>query len=176
MLKKIAHWYLKIVETVCVFLLLLILACMCIQISCRLLTIGQNFTEELSRLSFSLLIFLGAPLALTEGADIAVDMLPQAAQRIISILVSILTAAFSVFCIRSLITFTGSNQGVTAVSMTWIKMNWLYYAFMFSFGCMLVVSIIKAGAAMVGKPQTMDINAEAKEKALQEEKEVDLGI
>ena len=180
MLKKIAHWYLKIVETVCVFLLLLILSCMCIQISCRLLTIGQNFTEELSRLSFSLLIFLGAPLALTEGADIAVDMvvnmLPQTAQRIISILVSILTAAFSVFCIRSLITFTGSNQGVTAVSMTWIEMNWLYYAFMFSFGCMLVVSIIKAGAAMVGKPQTMDINAEAKEKALQEEKEVDLGI
>ena len=58
MLKKIAHWYLKIVETVCVFLLLLILSCMCIQISCRLLTIGQNFTEELSRLSFSLLIFL----------------------------------------------------------------------------------------------------------------------
>ena len=47
MLKKIAHWYLKIVETVCVFLLLLILSCMCIQISCRLLTIGQNFTEEL---------------------------------------------------------------------------------------------------------------------------------
>jgi hypothetical protein len=47
---------------------------------------------------------------------------------------------------------------------------------MFSFGCMLVVSIIKAGAAMVGKNQTMDINAEAKEKALQEEKEVDLGI
>jgi hypothetical protein len=29
---------------------------------------------------------------------------------------------------------------------------------------------------MVGKNQTMDINAEAKEKALQEEKEVDLGI
>ena len=115
MLKKIAHWYLKIVETVCVFLLLLILACMCIQISCRLLTIGQNFTEELSRLSFSLLIFLGAPLALTEGADIAVDMvvdmLPQAAQRIISILGSILTAAFSVFCIRSLITFTGRKGG-----------------------------------------------------------------
>ena len=42
MLKKIAHWYLKIVETVCVFLLLLILSCMCIQISCRLLTIGQD--------------------------------------------------------------------------------------------------------------------------------------
>lgn len=180
MFKKAAHWYLKLVETICVFLLLLILACMCIQISCRLLTIGQNFTEELSRLSFSLLIFLGAPLALTEGADIAVDMvvnmLPQAVQRIICILVGVLTAVFSAFCIRSLITFTGSNQGVTAVSMTWIKMNWLYYAFMFSFGCMFVISILKVCAAILGRPQTVDINADAKEKALQEEKEVYLGI
>lgn len=180
MLKKLAHWYLKIVETICVLLLVLILLCMCIQISCRIFTIGQNFTEELSRLSFSLLIFLGAPLALTEGADIAVDMvvnmLPQGVQRAIGFLVNILTAVFSVLCIRSLVTFTGSNQGVTAVSMVWIKMNWLYYAFMFSFACMFVVSLIKAAAVIAGKPQTMDINAKAKGEALQEEKEVDLGI
>lgn len=73
-MKQIARWYLKIVEAICVCLLLVILGCMCIQIVCRLFTIGQNFTEELSRLSFSLLIFLGAPLALAEGADISVDM------------------------------------------------------------------------------------------------------
>ena len=103
-------------------------------------------------------------------------MLPQAAQRIISILVSILTAAFSVFCIRSLITFTGSNQGVTAVSMTWIKMNWLYYAFMFSFGCMLVVSIIKAGAPWLGKTRPWILTQRQKKRPCQEEKEVDLGI
>ena len=70
-MKQIARWYLKIVEAICVCLLLVILGCMCIQIVCRLFTIGQNFTEELSRLSFSLLIFLGAPLALAEGADIS---------------------------------------------------------------------------------------------------------
>lgn len=153
---------------------------MCIQIACRLFTIGQNFTEELSRLAFSLLIFLGAPLALAEGADISVDMivniLPKGIRRVVDTLVNLLIAVFACLCMRSLVTFIGSNKGVTAVSMTWIKMNWLYYAFMFSFGCMLVVSTIKAGAAMVGKNQTMDINAEAKEKALQEEKEVDLGI
>ena len=48
MFKKIARGYLKIVESICVCLLFLILLCMCIQIGCRLLTIGQNFTEELS--------------------------------------------------------------------------------------------------------------------------------
>ena len=47
-MKQIARWYLKIVEAICVCLLLVILGCMCIQIACRLFTIGQNFTEELS--------------------------------------------------------------------------------------------------------------------------------
>lgn len=180
MLKKIAYWYLKVVETICVILLCVILGCMCIQIGCRLLTIGQNFTEELARLSFSLLIFLGAPLALAEGADIAVDMvvnlLPEPVKRVLELLVQLLIALFSAFCIRSLITFTGSNAGVTAVSMTWIKMNWLYYLFMFSFGCLFVVALVKGFAAIAGKSGIMDINAAEKEREKQEEKEIDLGL
>ena len=75
MLKKIAHWYLKLVEAVCVFMLIVILGCMCIQIGCRLLSVGQSFTEELAKLCFSVMIFIGAPLAMAEGADICVDML-----------------------------------------------------------------------------------------------------
>lgn len=180
MFKKIAYWYLKIVETICVFLLCVMLACMCIQIGCRLLTIGQNFTEELARISFSLLIFLGAPLALAEGADIAVDMvinmLPEAVKRGIDVAVNLLIAVFSVFCIRSLITFTGSNVGVTAVSMTWIKMNWLYYAFMFSFGCLFVVAVAKGIASVTGKPNVLDINEAEKAREKLEEKEIDLGL
>lgn len=180
MLKKIAYWYLKIVETICVLLLCVMLGCMCIQIGCRLLTIGQNFTEELARLSFSLLIFLGAPLALAEGADIAVDMvvnmLPEPVRRIIEFIVYLFIAVFSAFCIRSLITFTGSNVGVTAVSMTWIKMNWLYYAFMFSFGCLFIVAVVKGIASITGKPNILDINAAEKEREKQEEKEIDLGL
>lgn len=179
-MKRIARWYLKLTEAICVALLLLILACMCIQIVCRLLTIGQNFTEELSRLSFSLMIFLGAPLALAEGADIAVDMLvnalPKGIQRIVNVAVNGMVAVFAVLCLRSLVTFIGSNQGVAAVSMTWIKMNWLYYAFFFSFCCLAITAIVKAVFAAGGKSQYMDINAEEKELAKQQEKAVDLGL
>ena len=57
MLKKIAHWYLKLVEAVCVFMLIVILGCMCIQIGCRLIHVGQSFTEELAKLCFSVMIF-----------------------------------------------------------------------------------------------------------------------
>lgn len=175
MLKKIAHWYLKTIETICVFLLLLILACMCLQIICRIFTIGQNFTEELSRLSFSLLIFLGAPLVMAEGADIAVDMLvnnlPYAVKKYTNIFVNFLIVIFCIFCIRSLITFIGSNAGVTAVSLTWVKMNWLYSLFLFSFFCLLITTIVKVIAAFKGKKQTLDIH----EREISE-KEVDLGL
>lgn len=180
MMKKIARGYLKLIEGICVALMLLILFCMCIQIVCRLFTIGQNFTEELSRLAFSLMIFLGAPLALAEGADIAVDMvvnlLPAPVRRAADILVDLLVLVFAGMCMRSLVTFIGSNQGVTAVSMTWIKMNWLYGAFFVSFGCLAVTALIKAAAAFTGRAQYLDINAEEKERARQEEKEMDLGL
>ncbi len=61
MFKKIAHGYLKIVEGICITLLFIIFLLMVIQVVCRLLTIGQNFTEELARICFCLMIFLGAP-------------------------------------------------------------------------------------------------------------------
>lgn len=180
MLKKGIHYYLKAVEAICVCLMLVILICMCIQISFRILNIGQNFTEELARLCFTLMIFVGAPLACVEGADIAVDMvvnmLPGPVRKIVDLIINIITAIFSLFCIKSLTVLIGSNAGVTAVSMTWIKMNWLYYAFMFSFACLFLAAAGKTIALIAGRSQTIDINAESKAKAKREEQEVDLGL
>lgn len=180
MFKKIARIYLKIAETICVILLAIIMVCMCIQIGCRLLTIGQNFTEELCRLCFSLMIFIGAPLCLAEGADIVVDMvvnaLPPAVKRVTDVISNALIAFFSILAIRSEWNVIQTNSGVTAVSMTWIKMNWLYTAFLISFACLFIVAVCKAVAAILGREQTIDINAAAKAKAIQEAKEMDIGI
>ncbi len=180
MFKKIARGYLKVVETICVFLLVMILLCICIQIGCRLLSIGQSFTEELAKLCFSAMIFIGAPLMLAEGADISVDMvvnlLPAPARRAVEIIGNVIIALFSALAVRSFVTFIGANKGVTAVSMTFIQMNWLYYAFLVSFVLLFAVSIAKAAAGILGKPQTMDINAEAKAAEAEAEKELDLGL
>lgn len=180
MYKKIIQWYLKTIETICITLLILVLTCMCIQITCRLFAIGQSFTEELSRLCFSLMIFLGMPLALAEGADIAVDMLvsllPPKIQRGIDILINFTTAGFGILCIRSLFTFMGSNKDVTAVSLTFIKMNWIYGTFLFSFISLVITSLIKAYAGFSGKKQTLDIHEEEKKQEKLQEQEVDLGI
>ncbi len=178
--KKIVTWYLKFVEAVCAILLVIIFGLMMIQISCRLLSIGQNFTEELSRLCFCVMVFFGAPLVLAEGSDICVDMvvnqLPKSVQRIVEAVVNVFIIIFSVFCIKSMVPFITSNVGVTAVSMTWLMMNWIYYAMMASFVFLLIVSVVKLVAILRGVPDVIDINAEEKAQAKKEEQELDLGI
>lgn len=180
MFQKIAKTYLRIVETICVALLFLIICCMVIQIGCRLLNIGQNFTEEAARMSFSLIIFVGAPLVLAEGGDIVVDMLvnalPKGTQRAVNVLVNILIMVFSGMCIKSLVPYIQANEGITAVSITWIKMNWIYTAVLISFGFLFLVAAVKMVCQFKGAADTIDINKEAKELRSKEESEVDLGI
>ncbi|WP_337928836.1 TRAP transporter small permease [Acidaminococcus timonensis] len=180
MFKKIAHGYLKIVEGICITLLFIIFLLMVIQVVCRLLTIGQNFTEELARICFCLMIFLGAPLTLAEGADICVDMLvnklPIKFQKGINVLINILTCVFSVFCIKSMTVLIQTNVGVSAVAIPWIKMNWIYTAMTIGFGFLFIVAVCKAIATLKGAPDTMDINAEEKALARKKESEMNLGI
>jgi len=179
-MKKVGKMYLKVVETISVFLMAMILLLMVIQIVCRLFTIGQNFTEELARLCFSLMIFIAAPLCLTEGADICVDMvvakLPLKVRKAVDVFAFSLIAIFSFIALYSEILVMKTNVDVTAVSMTWIQMNWLYAAFTLSFGFLFVTSIWKIIATLKNEPQTYDINADEKAKAIEKAKELDLGI
>lgn len=180
MVKKIVTGYLKLVETVCITLLFLIFVLMVVQVACRLLSIGQNFTEEMARIAFCLMVFFGAPLALAEGADICVDMLvnklPAGVQKVTNILADGLTAVFSVLCIKSLLVLIDANEGVSAVALPWIKMNWIYTIMLVSFGFLFLVAVGNAIALILNKKDTIDINAEEKALARKEESEMNLGI
>lgn len=180
MLSKIFKTYLKVIEAICVALMLVILGCMVIQIGCRLLTIGQNFTEELARLCFSVMIFLAAPLCMVEGADICVDMvvnlLPTHARRVVDIIAYIIMAVFCLFALYSETIIIKTNAGVTAVSMTWIKMNWLYCAFAVSFVCLFIACVWKLLRTIRGESQIYDMNEAEKAQAIKEAKEMDIGI
>lgn len=180
MSKKWMRIYLRVVETICVVLIALILSLLVIQIVCRLGKIGQNFTEEASRLCFSLMIFIGAPMVLAEGSDIAVDMvvnaLPKGARRAINILVNLFIILFCGMCLYGLVPFIAANQGISAVSITWIQMNWIYATVFVSILMLAIVAMIKMIALFQGEPDTVDINAEAKALARKEEEGMDIGI
>lgn len=180
MSNKVMRIYLRVVETICVVLMALILAFLVIQIFCRLAKIGQNFTEEASRLCFSVMIFVGAPLVLAEGGDIAVDMvvnaLPKGVQRAINILVNLFIILFSGMFLYGLIPYMVANQGISAASITWIQLNWIYATVFVSMLLLAVVAVFKLIAQLLGRSDTMDINAEAKALAKKEEEGMDIGI
>ena len=117
---------------------------------------------------------------MAEGADISVDMLykvlPKPAQKVLGIIVNVGVIGFAAFCIRSLITFTSVNKGVTAVSMTWIQMNWIYYTMLVGFAFLAIVGVVKLIQVVKGQPETIDINAEEKAEVQKKEGELDLGI
>ena len=170
-LRKLSRLYLKTVEMICICLLMAILGCMLIQILCRLLVISQSFTEELARICFCILVFVGSPLALAEGLHIVVDMLVRKAGPAMKKAILVLDGAaidiFSVFCIIGMITMMKSSKLTTAVALTWIKMNWIYALILISFFFLFIVSTVQIVLAIQGKETTVDLNAEEK-KAVNE--------
>lgn len=173
MAKRIYTTCLRVLETICVVLLAGILLCMVIQISCRLLGVGQSFTEELARILYCLLVFIGSPLALAEGAHIVVDMIAGKSgplgQRIFDILDGVAVDVFSVFALKGMLTLLGTNTRTTAVSMTWLRMNWVYGIIAVSFVLLFAVSTIQIVLAAMGRSVTVDINADARRKAQEED-------
>lgn len=166
MLKKLPRLYLKTIEFICTVLLALILGSICLQILCRLFTIGQSFTEELARICFCLMVFIGSPLVLAEGSHIAVDILfnalPDSVAKYIQALDYIVVDVVCVFCIIGFNKMISTNTGVTSVAMEWLKMNWIYSTALVSFGLLIVVSSVQFFASLSGKPSLYFINGNEK--------------
>lgn len=175
-MKTFAQKFLRLTELLCIALLALIAFVIALQIFCRTFSIGISWTEELARLAFCLLSFIGAPLALAESSHIAVDMvvdhLPRRPRAVAEAFISIAVGTFSVFGIRSALSNLTSYRGVTAVSMTWLKMNWIYTAILLSFAALLAVSAVRLVCVFRGKPLTLHIH-DGEEP---EEEELDLDI
>jgi|GEM_PF-620606 len=165
-MEKTYKVYLRSVEILCVALLLAILSCMVIQITCRILQISQSFTEELARICFCIMVFVGSPLALAEGVHIVVDMVVKhfspMGGRIVNIIDSIFIDAFSVFCIRGMSTMLTANKATLAVSLPWLRMNAVYLLIDISFFCLFVVSTIQLLLSVLGRPILTDIHKQEK--------------
>lgn len=173
---KLYRLYLRATEIICTLLLLCVLLCMIIQISCRLLQISQSFTEEVARICFCLFVFLGSPLALAEGVHIVVDMmvrkLGSRGQRWFEVFDSLAVDIFSLFCIRGMVTMLSANKKTMAVSMPWFHMNVVYAFISLSFLFLFLVSTIQLVAAIKGRPLVNDIHAEEKKAEMQAENAV----
>lgn len=146
-MKKIPKKILLLIDAICVGLLVLILLCIGTQIICRTFEIGISWTEELARMSFIFMSFLGAILALAEGSHIVIDVilnrLPKKAKVVLDIFVNLIVMTFMTIGIKGVFANLKSYKGVTAVSMMWFKMNYIYIAIFVAFIIIIITCIVR---------------------------------
>jgi TRAP-type transport system small permease protein len=112
-----------------------------VQIICRfVLSISVPWTEEVSRLVFIWLAFLGAALGAREGSLIVIDTLPQTIgprwDAIMGPIIRIVSLAVIVVLFVGSIPLVNSVWSTTLATVDWISNGWAYLAFTASFGLM----------------------------------------
>lgn len=118
-----------------------------VQIVCRfVLSIGVPWTEEVSRLLFVWLAYLGASIGLREGSMIAIDTLPELlgprARRWLAPVVRLVSVAVILFLFGASIPLVQSVWSTTLATVDWISNGWAYLAFTVGFGLMLIHAIV----------------------------------
>lgn len=117
-----------------------------VQIVCRfVLSISVPWTEEVSRLLFIWLAYLGAAIGLREGTQIVIDTLPEllgaSARRVLDPFVRVVSLAVVTFMFAASIPLVRSVWGTTLATVDWISNGWAYLAFTVSFGLMILYSV-----------------------------------
>ena len=116
------------------------------QIVCRfILSISVPWTEEVSRLVFVWLAFLGAALGAREGSLIVIDTLPEVVgprwDAWIGPVVRLFSLAVILFLFLGSIPLIRSVWPTTLATVDWISNGWAYLAFTASFGLMILYSV-----------------------------------
>jgi TRAP-type transport system small permease protein len=116
------------------------------QIVCRfVLSLGVPWTEEVSRLLFVWLAYLGAAIGLREGSLIVIDTLPDMlgprGRAVIAPFVRVVSFAVIVVLFASSLPLVRSVWSTTLATVDWISNGWAYLAFTASFGLMAIYSV-----------------------------------
>ena len=108
------------------------------------LSLSVPWTEEVSRLVFIWLAFLGAAIGLREGTMIVIDTLPEligpAWQKVMGPIVRLISLAVILFLFAGSIPLVQSVWPTTLSTVDWISNGWAYLAFTVSFGLMALYS------------------------------------
>jgi TRAP-type C4-dicarboxylate transport system permease small subunit len=136
----------RLVDRIAVALFAGILLLVNLQIVSRfVLSISVPWTEEVSRLVFIWLAYIGAAIGLREGTLIVIDTLPQMlgprAQSWIEPFVRIVSFAVIVFLFAASLPLVASVWPTTLQTVDWISNGWAYLAFTASFGLMTLHSL-----------------------------------
>ena len=117
-----------------------------VQIVCRfVLSLSVPWTEEVSRLLFIWLAYLGAAIGLREGTLIVIDTVPELlgppARRLLDPVVRVISLAVVLFLFAASIPLVRSVWPTSLATVNWISNGWAYLALTASFGLMILYSV-----------------------------------
>ena len=140
------RWLKRGSDGLAIALFVAILVLVNFQILCRfVLSISVPWTEEVSRLVFIWLAYLGAAIGMREGTLIVIDTLPQVlgprARRWLSIAVRAVSLVVIVFLFAASIPLVRSVWPTTLSTVDWISNGWAYLAFTASFALMAIYAV-----------------------------------
>jgi TRAP-type C4-dicarboxylate transport system permease small subunit len=140
------RWLNRCVDGAVVALFVAVLALVNVQIVCRfVLSLSVPWTEEVSRLLFIWLAYMGAAIGLREGTLIVIDTIPELvgapARRVLDPFVRIVSFAIIIFLFAASMPLVRSVWPTTLATVDWISNGWTYLAFTASFGLMILYSV-----------------------------------
>ncbi len=124
-----------------------------LQVFCRtVLRVGVPWTEEINRLFFVYLVYLGAAVSVIKGEMIAVDTVLQALKgtlgAVVEKIILVFNVLFSAIMLLSGIQMFRTVWPTTFATVPWLSNGFLYVPLIFSFAVMLAVF---TGHLLVGR-------------------------
>ncbi len=139
MLQKCMKGFEKLIETFTVVCLMLLVVLVALQVVFRFVGFSAPWTEEIARFLYVYVTFFGSIVVFNKSGHIVIDFLltrlPMKIRNVVEISINILLASFLMLIIIGSKSTLEVNRVVTAASLRWFKMNYLY-------GGVLVASII----------------------------------
>ena len=138
----------RIVERSISILFVVMFLCVLTQIVLRnFTTIPVPWTEELARYIYVWLVFFGATVISSDDEHIRVEMfaerIPAKLKPFINMIVQALIILFCISAIKGGITLVKFNSNKPTVTLPkFVTFSYMYFAIPFSFGIMLIISII----------------------------------
>jgi TRAP-type C4-dicarboxylate transport system permease small subunit len=125
-----------------------------VQIVCRfVLSLSVPWTEEVSRLLFIWLAYIGAAIGLREGSLIVIDTLPEMlgprGRAWIRPIVALCSVVVIIFLFAASIPLVLSVWPTTLATVDWISNGWAYLAFTVSFALMMLYTFAPLGRWLV---------------------------
>lgn len=122
---------------------ILILFLTLFQVFCRtVIRVGVPWTEEMNRLFFVYLVYLGAAVSVIKAEMIAVDtvvlMLRGALRAVVNKVIDIFNVLFSAVMLLSGVQMMITAWPTTFATVPWLSNGFLYVPLIFSFAVMLV--------------------------------------